>query len=956
MRRTALAALAAAALVAGQAGPALADTVTVTNPVYASGGTSVVADGTASASVTYTIVVSDNNGTDPENGCNAKGSSPATLTPQVPAGVSVSPVSRTLAGCDTPSLPFAFTATQAGSHAVSVLVSDPGTGRYEVAGARFTLVATAPVAANTAPAVRLSGVTAGTAYEFGTLLSPLCTVTDAEDGTRSFAASVSGPSGKLGSQTATCAASDSKGLAAPTVSATYAIVDTTAPAVQAADDITVEATAPLTTVTYEATATDAVDAVTAACAPASGSGFAVGPTTVTCSATDGSGNTGSDDLVVTVTDLTAPALTLPAAVTAAATGPSGAAVTYDAATASDLVDGNVGVTCLPASGAVFPLGTTPVACTATDEAGNDASGAFDVTVQDKGKPVVTVPASITAEATSADGADVDFSSSALDDVDGPLTPTCDAVPGTFPLGTTEVTCGATDAAGNSSDASFSITVEDTTAPALTLPAEDVVAEATSPDGATVAYSATATDAVTAAPPVECEPASGSTFVLGDTLVTCTATDDAGNPSTPQSFTVVVQDTTEPNLTGHEDISGNEATGPGGAPVSFTVADGDDLVDGAVPTACLPASGSLFELGTTEVTCSATDKTGNTATTSFSVEVVDTTEPTVTTPANEVAEATSRTATVVTYGAATASDLVDGDVVTTCDPASGSDFGFGLTTVTCSATDAAGNTGTSTFTVTVQDTGKPVVSVPADVLVEATSGAGATATWSGVFATDGIDGAIPVTCDAASGDTFPLGTTTVTCTAEDLSGNEGSNDFAIVVSDTTAPVIAAAANLTAAASSAAGAPVSFSAPATSDAVDGVGVATCDRASGSTFAPGVTTVTCSASDEAGNASTRTFTVAVTYGWSGFRSPLVPGESYKRGSTIPVKFALTGTSAGIGSLTPRLEVDGVAAGTFRYDATAGQYIANLSTKPYSAGRHVLSAVLGDGVGRTIAVTLAQ
>src|SRR5258707_7571737 len=64
--------------------------------------------------------------------------------------------------------------------------------------------------------------------------------------------------------------------------------------------------------------------------------------------------------------------------------------------------------------------------------------------------------------------------------------------------------------------------------------------------------------------------------------------------------------------------------------------------------------------------------------------------------------------------ATASDLVDGGTDTVaCTPASGSTFAFGNTTVTCTAKDAANNTGTCSFTVTVHDTTAPVVSCTSD---------------------------------------------------------------------------------------------------------------------------------------------------------------------------------------------------------------------------------------------------
>jgi hypothetical protein len=83
---------------------------------------------------------------------------------------------------------------------------------------------------------------------------------------------------------------------------------------------------------------------------------------------------------------------------------------------------------------------------------------------------------------------------------------------------------------------------DTTPPVLTLPST-VVADATGPDGATVTYQASATDDVDGPVPVDCEPPSGSTFPIGDTTVTCTASDSAGNTATG-TFTVHVRGASE----------------------------------------------------------------------------------------------------------------------------------------------------------------------------------------------------------------------------------------------------------------------------------------------------------------------------------------------------------------------------------------------------------------------------
>ena len=109
---------------------------------------------------------------------------------------------------------------------------------------------------------------------------------------------------------------------------------------------------------------------------------------------------------------------------------------------------------------------------------------------------------------------------------------------------------ATDAAGNASTCSstFVTYVSDFTAPVIAAHG-DVNVEATSVSGATVNYTApTATDAVDGTDTVSCAPASGSTFVMGDTTVTCNATDKAGNAATPTTFKVTVKDTTLPVIT------------------------------------------------------------------------------------------------------------------------------------------------------------------------------------------------------------------------------------------------------------------------------------------------------------------------------------------------------------------------------------------------------------------------
>src|SRR5207253_2234501 len=158
-------------------------------------------------------------------------------------------------------------------------------------------------------------------------------------------------------------------------------------------------------VNFPATATDATrTSLTPQCVPASGSTFALGTTPVSCSATEAAGLSASASFTVTVVDTTPPAVT-GTSDTVEATAASGAAATY-AASATDLVDGAVAVSCTPTSGSTFALGPTSVHCTATDALGNIGHGDLTVTVVDTTPPEITVPGNITVEATGPGGASV----------------------------------------------------------------------------------------------------------------------------------------------------------------------------------------------------------------------------------------------------------------------------------------------------------------------------------------------------------------------------------------------------------------------------------------------------------------------------------------------------------------------------------------------------------------------
>jgi hypothetical protein len=236
----------------------------------------------------------------------------------------------------------------------------------------------------------------------------------------------------------------------------------------------------------------------------------------------------------------------PANITAAATGASGATVAYTAPTATD-EEAPPAVVCDHPSGATFPVGTTTVTCTATDadDTPSAVSTSFTVTVNDTDLAITGTPANITAAATGASGATVAYTAPTATDEEAPPAVVCDHPSGaTFPVGTTTVTCTATDAddTPSSVSASFTVTVDDTDLALDAAPPNITVAAPAGASGAAVTYTApTATDEE-APPAVVCDHPSGATFPLGTTTVTCTATDPDDSPSSVSaSFSVTVND-------------------------------------------------------------------------------------------------------------------------------------------------------------------------------------------------------------------------------------------------------------------------------------------------------------------------------------------------------------------------------------------------------------------------------
>jgi hypothetical protein len=224
----------------------------------------------------------------------------------------------------------------------------------------------------------------------------------------------------------------------------------------------------------------------------------------------------------------------------------------------------------------------------------------------------------------------------------------------------------------------------------------ITREAAGSNGALVTFTANGSDVEQGTIAASCSPASGSTFPVGTTTVSCTVTDVA-HATASGSFTVTVRDTTAPVVTAASVTF--EQTSPAGAVATFA-SSASDLVDGSVATTCSPASGTTFARGATTVTCSATDAHGNSASTTATVTVRDTIKPVVTYSGQVAAYDVSQTIAIT----CAATDSGSGVASTTCANVntSASNYTVGSHTLSATATDVAGNVGQASvsFTVTV----------------------------------------------------------------------------------------------------------------------------------------------------------------------------------------------------------------------------------------------------------------
>jgi len=168
--------------------------------------------------------------------------------------------------------------------------------------------------------------------------------------------------------------------------------------------------------------------------------------------------------------------------------------------------------------------------------------------------------------------------------------------------------------------------------------------------------------------------------------------------------------------------------------------------------------------------------------SFTITCTDTQPPTINCPDNVVTDTDpTRCDAVVNYPPPTVSDDCVLFTQPICTPASGSMFSKGTTTVSCGITDSAGRMATCSFTVMVNDTQAPSITCPGDLTIVTPSGLCTVVNYPPPTVTDNCPG-VTFSCNPPSGTCFPLGTTTVTCTATDTSGNTSSCTFTVTTFD------------------------------------------------------------------------------------------------------------------------------------------------------------------------------
>ncbi len=486
----------------------------------------------------------------------------------------------------------------------------------------------------------------------------------------------------------------------------------------------------------------------------------------------------SDDVLI-FTDNLPPTIACPANMNATGIpGQCAGIANYTAPVGTDNCSGPTTVqTAGLASGATFPAGITTNTFTTTDAFGNTSSCSFNVTVVDNQLPTITCPSNIVTTVNPGTcNATVTFATPVgTDNCAGATTTQTSGLNSgsTFPRGNVLNTFRVTDAVGNVSTCTFTVTVNDNEAPAINCPSNIVVNAVLGTCNAVVTYTTpTGTDNCTGATTLRITGQnSGTSFPIGVTNNLFRVTDGAGN-STTCSFTVTVNDGEAPTVSCPANISVPNSPGMCAANVSFTTPVGVDNCSSTTTSllAGLP-SGGAFPVGTTTNTFAVSDVSSNSATCSFTVTVSDNQGPTAI--CQNIVLPLDSTGTALVTTTVVDNNSFDNctSLTSTVTPTSFNCGNLGANTVVLTLTDQNGNTSTCSAVVTV--TSSPVaVAIIADTTscgfnVSCFAGSDGVATANGV---GGCPGYTYQWSNGQSGATATgLGAGTHTVTVTDVNG-------------------------------------------------------------------------------------------------------------------------------------------------------------------------------------------
>jgi len=462
---------------------------------------------------------------------------------------------------------------------------------------------------------------------------------------------------------------------------------------------------------------------------------------------------------------------------------------------------------------------------------------------------VTVDADANCEAT-VDPAQVDAGSSDPDS--DPITFALDPT-GPYSVGATAVNLIVTDDSGDADTCQATITVVDNTPPVIACSGDVAVQCAGDiPDPSPGAF--TASDNCPGVTAQFVDDVSDGQSCPETITRTYRATDAAGNTAECQQI-ITVMDTEAPVITA---CAGD-----------VTVMCSDDVP--AVDIGLVTATDNCGSVTITHVgdasdgqscpetitrTYRATDDCGNFVECTQTITVNDTEPPVVTCSGDlDVTIGPGETEAIVNFSS-TVSDNCAGATIA-CNPSSGSAFPVGQTTVTCTGTDACGNTDVCSFVVTVTVESIPPTALCQDVTVNADANCEADASVdAGSFDPDG--GA--VTLVQTPPGPYPLGPTNVVLTVTDDENDVTTCTAVVTVVDNTPPEITCNADINIEVGSGDGGSTVIY---TTSATDNCGLASvdCDHASGDFFPVGATVVTCTAIDNAGNQAECSFTITIT-----------------------------------------------------------------------------------------------